>query len=321
MPGRSFSAASGYRYGFNGQEKSTEIDAAGNSMTAEFWQYDARIGRRWNVDPVVKEYESPYATFANNPIWLVDKNGADSTPVNNPGSQPTVAPNLSKVTNIENVMNGKQHIQFGTDVNVPSTGIFGGFIEKVGKRNCNNTAECADYARTQVFQKNYVIAQGAPSRIDTYIDESRQTDLSKLNLQTAVDLIIDNLKIGNAVMAGVMYNPNKEAGKNGNDNRATNHYVTIVGMGNDDQGSYFSYYDNVGGTTGTDLVKNKFRLTITPTLGIYYFVDRDNSIPLNYNKEVKLGEGNSRYILTEVRPNKGGVGMPDYRPPNLRTHF
>jgi hypothetical protein len=68
-----------YRYGFNSQEKDDEIYGSGNSYTAEYWQYDARLGRRWNVDPVVKPYESPYATFANNPIWFVDPNGADST--------------------------------------------------------------------------------------------------------------------------------------------------------------------------------------------------------------------------------------------------
>ena len=50
MPGRKFAQANGgYGYGFNGQEKSTEIND--NSYTAEFWQYDARLGRRWNLDP------------------------------------------------------------------------------------------------------------------------------------------------------------------------------------------------------------------------------------------------------------------------------
>ena len=38
------------------------------SLSAEFWQYDTRLGRRWNVDPVLKEYESPYACFAGNPV-------------------------------------------------------------------------------------------------------------------------------------------------------------------------------------------------------------------------------------------------------------
>lgn len=76
MPVRSYNAGA-YRYGFNGQEKSTEIND--NSYTAEFWQYDPRIGRRWNVDPVIKPNESPYATFANSPIWLSDPNGKDTT--------------------------------------------------------------------------------------------------------------------------------------------------------------------------------------------------------------------------------------------------
>ncbi len=62
----------------NTQEKDNEIYGEGNSYSAEYWQYDARLGRRWNVDPVVKVHESPYATFANNPIWFVDPSGADT---------------------------------------------------------------------------------------------------------------------------------------------------------------------------------------------------------------------------------------------------
>jgi len=78
LPGRTYQAGSdSYRYGFQSQEKSTEINES--SYTAEFWQYDARIVRRWNVDPVFKEHESPYAAFGNNPIWFTDLNGADTT--------------------------------------------------------------------------------------------------------------------------------------------------------------------------------------------------------------------------------------------------
>jgi len=72
-------SAGGYRWGFNGQEKDDEIAGSGNSYTAEFWQYDSRLGRRWNVDPVVKHHESPYAVFANNPVWFIDANGADTS--------------------------------------------------------------------------------------------------------------------------------------------------------------------------------------------------------------------------------------------------
>jgi len=71
-------AFSGYRFHFNGQEADNEVAGSGNSYTAEFWQYDSRLGRRWNVDPVVKVWEAPYAAFANNPILYVDYNGDDN---------------------------------------------------------------------------------------------------------------------------------------------------------------------------------------------------------------------------------------------------
>ncbi len=75
MPGRSFSAGLAYRYGFNGQERETELSNAHTS--AEFWMYDGRIGRRWNVDPIVKVWESSYASFVNNPVKFNDPDGLD----------------------------------------------------------------------------------------------------------------------------------------------------------------------------------------------------------------------------------------------------
>jgi RHS repeat-associated protein len=77
MPGRKYTQGnSSYRYGMNGQEKSKELNE--NIYEAEWWEYDSRIGRRWNNDPIVKENESPYATFSNNPIWFKDTHGADT---------------------------------------------------------------------------------------------------------------------------------------------------------------------------------------------------------------------------------------------------
>jgi hypothetical protein len=60
----------------NTQEKEPEL---GEGVTsAEFWAYDGKLGRRWNVDPVYKVYDSPYACFGNNPILFIDPNGADT---------------------------------------------------------------------------------------------------------------------------------------------------------------------------------------------------------------------------------------------------
>lgn len=76
MPGRN--GGSSYRYGFNGQEKDNEVTGnIGATYTAEFWEYDSRLGRRWNTDPVLKAYQSPYASFSNNPIVRVDPAGDD----------------------------------------------------------------------------------------------------------------------------------------------------------------------------------------------------------------------------------------------------
>ena len=66
-----------YRYGFQGQEKDDELKGEGNSYSAEFWQYDPRLGRRWNIDPVDKPWMSPYHAFSNKPITNMDPNGAD----------------------------------------------------------------------------------------------------------------------------------------------------------------------------------------------------------------------------------------------------
>ena len=65
----------GYRYGFNGQEKDNEVMGEGNSYTAEFWNYDARLGRRWNVDLVVKYWQSGFFGFSNSPLIRVGPNG------------------------------------------------------------------------------------------------------------------------------------------------------------------------------------------------------------------------------------------------------
>jgi len=80
--GGAYGTAGRYRYGFGGQESSNDIKGIGNSYTAENWEYDPRLGKRWNVDPIPKTYESPYSAFANNPISYIDPNGADTININ-----------------------------------------------------------------------------------------------------------------------------------------------------------------------------------------------------------------------------------------------
>lgn len=71
-----------YRYGFGKHEKDNEISGEGNHLSFGDYGYSTRLGRRWNVDPVIKEHEASYAVFANNPVWFMDPNGRDTVDIN-----------------------------------------------------------------------------------------------------------------------------------------------------------------------------------------------------------------------------------------------
>jgi len=77
MVARAYTSSNGYRYGYGTQEKDDDIIQG--LYTAEYWEYDTRLGRRWNVDPMFRKYpwQSPYATFNNNPIYFSDVSGLE----------------------------------------------------------------------------------------------------------------------------------------------------------------------------------------------------------------------------------------------------
>ena len=64
-----------YRYSFNGQEKDDEVAGEGNVNTAQYWEYDTRLGRRWNLDVKPQAYCSNYSVFSNAPLIKVDPKG------------------------------------------------------------------------------------------------------------------------------------------------------------------------------------------------------------------------------------------------------
>ncbi len=66
------SGSDGYGYGHNGQMKVNEIAGIGNHYTAQYWEMDPRVGRRWNLDPKPMFGLSEYSLFNNNPIWYSD---------------------------------------------------------------------------------------------------------------------------------------------------------------------------------------------------------------------------------------------------------
>jgi RHS repeat-associated protein len=77
MTGRKYTATSstGYRYGFNGKERSSEIASDDYDFGARM--YDARLGRWLSVDRGSDSYPSitPFAFAINSPLIFVDPNG------------------------------------------------------------------------------------------------------------------------------------------------------------------------------------------------------------------------------------------------------
>lgn len=280
-----------YKYKYNGKELQDELNL--NIYDYGARNYDPALGRWMNVDPLAEKFpnQSPYSFCFNNPVYFIDPDGMAPKP-----------PKLNGITTVANVMSSQKWINYNNNI-VRTTTFLGFEVSRSSKHK-----QCADYSRLQVEQGsngNYT-AEGSKSRIDMYT-ESRQTDKSKFDLQKGVDTIIENLADGKAVMAGVKY---KDGSTGDNPNKSTNHFVTIVGMGKDEEGnSYFSYYDNFTGgkgeKVGTDTVLNRFTLQVD-SKGNYYFADADNNIPYNGNKEAKIGNKENkpaRYILTEVRDN------------------
>ena len=119
-----------YRYGVGGQEKDNEVYGEGNSYTAEFWQYDPRSGRRWNVDPLADHPNqigmSPYGAFWGNPLVWSDPSGA--------------CPECEK--NVKNPSNNQEYISTGG-----STYIFeesGGWTREGGELPEQNIEDYVD---------------------------------------------------------------------------------------------------------------------------------------------------------------------------------
>ncbi|MBK7181870.1 MAG: hypothetical protein IPH89_02485 [Bacteroidetes bacterium] len=77
MPGRQYTGATGYRFGFNGKESDDEVKGSDNSYDFGARVYDPRLGKFFSIDPLFKIYpnESSYGFAGNSPIYLVDKDG------------------------------------------------------------------------------------------------------------------------------------------------------------------------------------------------------------------------------------------------------
>ena len=70
MPGRNYVSTIGVPFAYQGIEKDKET----NLLNFELRQYDARLGRWYNPDPM-GQHHSPYLAMSNNPISSIDPTG------------------------------------------------------------------------------------------------------------------------------------------------------------------------------------------------------------------------------------------------------
>ena len=78
QPNRNFDSQE-YRYGFQGQEKDSEIKGEGLSVNYKYRMHDPRVGRFFAVDPLTKEFPhySPYSFGGNRAVAFKELEGAE----------------------------------------------------------------------------------------------------------------------------------------------------------------------------------------------------------------------------------------------------
>ncbi len=86
MPGRSYNAGSGYRYGFNGKENDKDISEGGQDYGMRI--SDNRLGKFLSTDPITAKYPelTPYQFASNRPIDGIDEDGLEYSPAGRNGT-------------------------------------------------------------------------------------------------------------------------------------------------------------------------------------------------------------------------------------------
>ena len=263
--------------------------------------YDAVLGRWMCVDPLQEKYsnKTTYHFCSNNPINRIDLTGMLDTDFLNQktGEHIYVNDGRNQVLQVSDA-DYKMLKEKGYDIqsqeykDVLSRGterkdlfytihnvLYGKKFESWGAngRNCLTAAK----------RQNNVGVLGADQRIDVLTEANGVFNTRKYI--DGVDYIKSQLVNQKSVIVGI-YNQTAV----GNHNPLTGHFVNIVGMGFDERGNYFSYYDNANSTVsiGTNLENNKF------------YEAKIQNQPIFYDKTNLGVQGAKLYILTEIRRNK-----------------
>ncbi len=278
MPGRGYNAGS-YRYGFNGKEDDNDITNGGQDYGMRI--YDKRLGRFLSVDPITNQYPSltPYQFASNRPIDGIDQDGLEYlrfdkvadignnlvTYYHNNGGLgfPVVEYKGNKYYNVGTHLTNAKGQQITQWVYSPIAPV----IKKddyVGY-NDNTPHDCMVASKAQIAKQDLIIG-GYNDAIQMFKNGKVGNPVNENSKSFGIDAIQKSLESGNSIIVGVDYTSSQSANI-GTDN-TTDHFVTIVGRGNDKGGEFFTFYENAisNKEKGTDVGTNKFYLQTDGTL-------------------------------------------------------
>ncbi len=180
----------------NGQEVDDEFSKIDNSnYTATFWEFNARIARRFNLDIIDKQFESSYSAFMNNPVWFVDPDGADTTISNNKSGNVIIRFNPDKSP---------------IDYKAQTDQKLFDFIEVSSMKNINE--RLASYAKENKLEINTVVLTGHGCGQGIYLGEHDKfidaSDIKKFRTGGSTNLVKQDDYL-NGLLDICQYLPNK----------------------------------------------------------------------------------------------------------------
>ncbi len=260
--------------------------------------YEPKLSLWMSCDPLQERYPDrfAYCFTANNPIRYVDLTGKSETDFLNSETNEHVYVNDGKnqvleITNADfqilksiefnsNDDRYKEIVSRGSlreDLYYTVENVLKGrkFISYSSTQNCFESAT----------KQNNVTPLGADQRMDVLL--LKGNSFLSNNLDKGINYLKLQLKQGNSVVVGVY-----TGDYHNNHNVLTGHFVNVVGMGFDENGNYFSYYDNADSRIGTNIQDNRF----------YKGPLEENNVLFD---KTRLGVGNVKlYMVTEIRRNK-----------------
>lgn len=211
---------SGYneRFTFTGKERDEETGYG--YFGARYMDHE--LMTMWlSVDPMSDKYPSisPYAYCAWNPVKLVDPNGMEM-------DDPTKWKNIASVIPESKFVGWQREPYRTTMTNRRKAAGY-----KNTKPNCN------DHARMQLEQVG--CSTTGPRDKGNMIPYTEKGGVDMEQTNKAIEYIHKQLDEGIPVFIGVDEGITQDI-----NNGTTDHYLVIVGQGNDDNGNYFLVYDN-----------------------------------------------------------------------------